>query len=87
MLWMVHQMNLLTKTLYTQAMSYNWIHRTVMSILLSIINWQIINSFVVAMSLWKYFIIEISILLLAKLLIFVYSKMGIDNDGETDTHQ
>lgn len=65
-----------------------YVHRFVLSVLFSIINWTIIDTFLIKMPLWKYFIIEISVLIMVKLLIFTYQKFGLEEkDGdETNTH-
>lgn len=58
-----------------------YVHRIILSILFSIVNWQIINALLIKISFWKYFIFEISILIMVRVLIFTYEKLGL---GETE---
>lgn len=58
-----------------------YVHRLILSLLFSIINWKIIDALLIEMPFWKYFIIEISILIMIKFLTFTYEKAGLD---ETD---
>lgn len=60
-----------------------YVHRFLISVLFSIVNWQLINKFLIEIPIWKYFIIEISILIMVKILIFTYEKIGLqENDGD-----
>jgi len=61
-------------------MKLNWVHRLVLSILFSIINWLIIDSFWIEMSFIEYFIIELIVVVSLKLYIFTGSKFGIINN-------
>ena len=59
------------------------IHRFILSLLFSIINWKLIDAFLIELPFWKYFIIEISILVMIKFLTFTYEKAGLDKtDGD-----
>lgn len=59
------------------------IHRFILSLLFSIINWKLIDAFLIELPFWKYFIIEISILIMIKFLTFTYEKAGLDEtDGD-----
>lgn len=59
------------------------IHRFILSLLFSIINWKLIDAFLIELPFWKYFIIEISILVMIKFLTFTYEKAGLDEaDGD-----
>lgn len=61
-----------------------YVHRIILSILFSIINWQIINAWLIKMPFWKYFIIEISIIITVKILIFTYEKLGLEEIEDGD---
>jgi hypothetical protein len=66
-----------------------WIHRLIISILFSIINWKLVDFLIIDIGFIKYILIEISILGMAHCLIFVYKLTGIEpdeKDEQKDTH-
>lgn len=59
-----------------------YIHRLLLSILFSLINWKLIDLILIDIPVWKYFIIEFSILGMVRLLIYTYEMLGIPAENE-----
>ena len=59
-----------------------YIHRLILSILLSLVNWMLIDKLLIDIPVWKYFIIEISILTMVKVLVYFYNELGIPLEEE-----
>jgi|Laugrespbdmm15sn_2_1035079.scaffolds.fasta_scaffold27746_3 hypothetical protein len=53
------------------------IHSFFLAIFISIINWLIIFKFIVEISIFKYFLIEIILILSIKLFTFTKQKLGL----------
>jgi hypothetical protein len=53
------------------------INRTILSILFSILNWKLINIFLIDIPFYKYFIIEIFLIVSMKLFIFTTQKFKL----------
>lgn len=53
------------------------IHSFTLALLISIINWIIIDSFIIEISFFKYFLIEIILILSIKLYKFTKQKLGL----------
>jgi hypothetical protein len=62
-------------------MKSNWIHRIILSIIFSVVNWFIISNLWIEMSLFEYIIIELFIVISLKVYIFVCSKTGINKEN------
>ena len=60
----------------------NWVHRLIVSLIFSVGNWWVIDRLIIDISILKYFLIEILILVMVKLLIFVYKLTGIEKDEQ-----
>lgn len=59
-----------------------YIHRLLLSILFSLINWKLIDLLLIDISVWKYFIIEYSILGMVQILIYTYKMLGIPAEND-----
>jgi hypothetical protein len=53
------------------------VHRFLISLVMSLTSWLVINSLLVKVELWKYFIIEIFLLLMFKLSTYTNQKLGL----------
>jgi hypothetical protein len=53
------------------------IHSFLLAVFISIINWLVISKFIVEMSIFKYFLIEIILILSIKLFTFTKQKLGL----------
>jgi uncharacterized protein (DUF983 family) len=54
-----------------------FIHGFIISILLSVVNWFIINKFIINIPLWKYFILELIFVVSMKLYKFTLQKLQL----------
>ena len=59
-----------------------YIHRLILSILLSLVNWMLIDKLLIDIPVWKYFIFEISVLIMVKVLVYFYNELGIPLEEE-----
>jgi len=59
-----------------------FIHRFIISILYTLAVWLAVDTFLIDIPFWKYFIIEFLVFCTAKVLIFTFHYFGIDEDGE-----
>ena len=62
----------------------NYVHRLLISILFSIVNWKLIDLILIDIQIWKYFIIEFTILIMVRLLAFTYIQLNIDTNEEEE---
>lgn len=62
----------------------NYIHRIVLSLLFSITNWKIIDTLLIDIPFWKYFLIEISILVMSKMLMESYNRFDLHDKEEEE---
>lgn len=62
----------------------NYVHRLLISILFSIVNWKLIDLILIDIQIWKYFIIELSILVLVRLLVATYRQLDIEDNEEEE---
>lgn len=53
------------------------INKTILSVLFSILNWTIISKFIIEIPFYKYFIIEILLIVSMKIYIFTTQKFKI----------
>lgn len=53
------------------------LNKTVLSILFSILNWKLITTFLIEVSFYKYFIIEILLIVSMKIFIFTTQKFKL----------
>ena len=79
---MTSRLILLLFTKYYDMKIPDYIHRLVLSILFSIINWKLVDLILIDIPIWKYFIIEFSILGMVRLLIYTYEMLGIPANSE-----
>lgn len=63
-------------------MRSNWVHRIILSIFFSIVQWLLISELWVEMSFFKYIIIEFFIVICLKLFNFTCSKAGINIEND-----
>lgn len=62
----------------------NYVHRLLISILFSVVNWKLIDLILIDIQIWKYFIIEFTILVLVRLLVFTYRQLDIEDNEEEE---
>jgi hypothetical protein len=53
------------------------LHRFIISMLFSAASWLIINNLIIEISFWKYFIIEILLVIMLKLSTLLTTKLGL----------
>ena len=53
------------------------IHRLVVSILFSLLNWVVVKNLIIELPFWKYFIIELLLLVSMKFYIFTIQKLKL----------
>jgi hypothetical protein len=53
------------------------IHRALISLVFSLINWLLVDLFLVELPFWKYFIIELFLVISMKFYIFTTRKMNL----------
>lgn len=66
-----------------------WIHVVIISFLVSFLTWFIISSLLIEISFFKYYLLELIVLLSFKLYIFTLNKFiynSTDNNGKFDTY-
>jgi hypothetical protein len=54
-----------------------WLHRLVISILFSLLNWMIIYHLLIELPFWKYFFIELLLMFSMKFYIFTTQKLEL----------
>lgn len=53
-------------------------HSLIIGILFSFFNWFILNTFVITISFWKYYLIEIILVISLKIYTFTKLKLGLN---------